>query len=148
MDEIVPAESSAYEDIKKARQHKRVGPPKGSANSKRGKEFFAAMKRAMARDLGDGNYRKGLNRIASRLVQAAMDGEQWAIQEIANRFDGKPTQPVERDEAPALTIFEGRVRLIPVVVDAVQQPTVIEHNSVASLPQSEDSTVTVVESKT
>jgi hypothetical protein len=35
-----------------------------------------------------------------------MQGEQWAIQEVANRFDGKPAQAVEHSGAVAQLTHE------------------------------------------
>ena len=128
-------ESSAYEEIKRAREVRKTGAPKGSQNHHKGKVWLASVKRAIAKGPGDGKFRKGLDKLAAQLVNAAMRGEQWAIQELGNRLDGKPTQPIERDDSQPLAIFEGRVRLIPVLVDAVQQPTVIEHNDVVDVPQ-------------
>ncbi len=36
-----------------------------------------------------------LEKVATVVVDAALAGEQWAIQEIANRMDGKPAQAFE-----------------------------------------------------
>jgi len=33
-----------------------------------------------------------LRRIAEKLVEAALDGQSWAIQQVADRIDGKPAQ--------------------------------------------------------
>lgn len=44
-----------------------------------------------------GRKTKKLRVILERLVSAAMDGEQWAIQEVLNRVDGKPAQLLGSD---------------------------------------------------
>lgn len=40
----------------------------------------------------------GLRKIADNLVKEALNGEQWAIREVADRLDGKPTTVVGGDE--------------------------------------------------
>lgn len=47
----------------------------------------------MAKRSGDsGGWRVSLEKICGKLVDAAEEGQAWAIQEIANRIDGKPAQ--------------------------------------------------------
>lgn len=70
-----------------------AGAPKGNHNCKGGKMFLQALKRELARATNE-NADAGLERVARGLVKAAFEGEPWAIQEIANRFDGKPAQSV------------------------------------------------------
>lgn len=70
-----------------------VGAPEGNSNSAKGKEWHLAIKRALARR-GEGDYRKGLDKVAEKVVMAAEDGDTQAWQDIANRFDGKPSQSV------------------------------------------------------
>lgn len=67
-----------------------AGAPKGNTNASKGKAFYSALRRALARKgkTVDG----GLNKVAGQLVAAALNGEQWAIKEIADRIDGKPAQ--------------------------------------------------------
>jgi hypothetical protein len=36
--------------------------------------------------------KRKLRRIAEKLVDAALDGQSWAIQQVADRIDGKPAQ--------------------------------------------------------
>jgi hypothetical protein len=92
-----------------------AGAPKGNTNSARGKAFTDALKRMIARR-GEGDaipYEGGLNKLAEVLVEEAIDNRQaWAMQEIANRLDGKPAQSVELtgDEDRPLTM--GIVRLV------------------------------------
>lgn len=70
------------------------GAPEGNNNSAKGKEWHQAIKRALARR-GEGDYRKGLDRIATKIVEAAEEGDSKAWQDIADRFDGKPKQQTE-----------------------------------------------------
>lgn len=69
-----------------------AGAPEGNQNAKKGKLFESALKRALAR--AGANVDGGLNDLCDQLVAAGMNGEQWAIKEIADRIDGKPAQSV------------------------------------------------------
>lgn len=78
----------------------RGGAPQGNDNATRGKEFRQSLTRAMAdRSAGKG-WRSTLDQIAAKLVDAGVAGQQWAIQEIANRIDGRPTQALEHSGVP------------------------------------------------
>lgn len=66
----------------------------GNQFGKSARDYEAGLKRALAR-IGKGSYADGINRVANRLVRAALKGQPWAIQEIGNRLDGKPTERVE-----------------------------------------------------
>jgi hypothetical protein len=64
----------------------------GNPNGRfRGEKFFTdALRLAVNQDDGAG-FRK-IRRIAEKLVEQAMAGEGWAIQQVADRLDGKPAQ--------------------------------------------------------
>jgi hypothetical protein len=64
------------------------GAQPGNANGRKGKEWFDALRKACVQ-------KEALPKIADVLIEKALAGEGWAIQEIANRFDGKPAQAVE-----------------------------------------------------
>lgn len=64
----------------------RGGQP-GNTNATKTKVWLQALERA-ARP-------KDLQEIAEMVVQQAKEGQQWAVQELANRLDGKPVQPLE-----------------------------------------------------
>lgn len=79
---------------------------KGNQYAVKAKEFEGALKRALVREDGS------LNRIATKLVKTAEEGEQWAIQMIADRLDGKPKQQTEvtgADGAPLFQAIERRI---------------------------------------
>lgn len=65
----------------------RSGNPGGKP---REKPFLDALKVALSAPDLDGTPK--LRRIAEGLVNAAIDGEAWAIQQVADRLDGKPLQ--------------------------------------------------------
>ncbi len=73
-----------------------MGAPYGNRNSAGGdrQQFRQALKRVLTRESGD-DVTSGLERIARKLVQAADDGESWAIREIIDRIDGKAVQSVD-----------------------------------------------------
>ena len=68
----------------------KVGAPKGNQNGSKGRIWRDALRKALARK--EGNVEKGLRAIADQVVNAAIEGEFWAIKEIAERMDGKPAQ--------------------------------------------------------
>lgn len=77
---------------------KRGGQP-GNSNATRGAEWRQAIKRALSHKSGK-DYRAGLDLIASQIVDAACEGDQWAIREIGDRIDGKPHQSLALGSDP------------------------------------------------
>lgn len=63
------------------------GNPTGQQKEKK---FTAALHRAIVQDDGE-----KLRRAAMALLDAAADGEAWAIDQLANRLDGRPSQAIE-----------------------------------------------------
>lgn len=70
-----------------------AGAPEGNNNVVKGKAWRMAIRNAVAHKYNS-TYSEGLAKIAAKLVDAAADGEQWAIKEIAEREDGKAAQGV------------------------------------------------------
>lgn len=70
-----------------------VGAPIGNQNARHGKLFQSAIKRALARKSNE-SVDKGLEEVATKLVDAAYLGEPWAIKEIGDRLEGKPAQAI------------------------------------------------------
>lgn len=70
------------------------------ADSKADKIWSAAVRRAVCRRLEnvEGKPQK-IERLADQLVEFAMEGNGWAVQEIGNRLDGKPAQAIQGNEA-------------------------------------------------
>jgi len=75
--------------------------PIGNKNAaKRRLPWQQALKRSLTRlsaDEGDESprYRKGLDRLADKVVAQALSGSKDAWMEIANRLEGKPGQSIE-----------------------------------------------------
>lgn len=69
-----------------------AGAPVGNQNAKNAKRWQYALRRALAR--AEGTIDSGLDKIADKVVTAAIAGERWAVEEVGNREDGKPAQAV------------------------------------------------------
>jgi hypothetical protein len=82
------------------------------------KIFTDALRLAVKREDGDTTK---LHRIAERLVAEALAGESWAIQQIADRLDGKPAQAIigGDDDDPAINLV---ARIERVIVDVAAKP--------------------------
>lgn len=65
------------------------GAPIGNTNGSKGRLFYEALRRELAL-----NDWARLRKAASKLADAAANGEPWAVAEVANRIDGKPAQSV------------------------------------------------------
>ena len=70
------------------------GAPVGNQNGKKGKLFYDALRVALVQE-----DRKKLRKITEKLVQAAEEGEPWAVKEIMDRMDGKPVNTTELTNA-------------------------------------------------
>jgi hypothetical protein len=66
------------------------GAPIGNQNGKKGKLFYNQLRVALVQE----DSRK-LRTIAQKLVDAAEQGEPWAIKEVIDRVDGKAVQSTE-----------------------------------------------------
>lgn len=76
-----------------------MAAPSGNQNAKKGKAWFDALRKECVQ-------RNALEDIAKVVVEKALAGEQWAIQEIGNRMDGKPAQALEHSGAVATLTHE------------------------------------------
>ena len=72
-----------------------AGAPEGNNNAAKGALFNTALKRALAR--AGKNVDGGLNKVCDMLIKAALDGEQWAVKEVADRIDGKAHQSITHE---------------------------------------------------
>lgn len=71
-----------------------AGAPIGNQNAANGKKWRAAIDRALDKTPRVAGL-EALDQIAKVLIAKALAGEQWAIDMIGNRLDGKPAQSVE-----------------------------------------------------
>ena len=74
---------------------------KGNQYARKAKDWENAIRRALDRYEGP-NVPSGtaLAKIADVVVQRALEGDQKAVEEIANRLDGKPSQSVTHGGDP------------------------------------------------
>lgn len=71
-----------------------IGAQPGNKNASKGAEWRQAIKRALAHKSGK-TYREGLDLVATKFIESASNGDAWAMKEIGDRIDGKPSQAVE-----------------------------------------------------
>ena len=70
------------------------GAQPGNDNATKGAECKQALKRALAHKSGQ-TFREGLDLVMTKYVEAACNGEPWAMRDIQDRLDGKPAQGLE-----------------------------------------------------
>jgi len=85
--------------------------PFGNENSAKGKEWTAALRRAMAHR-GEGDYRNTLLKIAKSVVERAEEGDVPSWREIADREDGKPTVTADVHVSGTLTTLLEEMRVV------------------------------------
>lgn len=88
------------------------GAPLGNQNARKGREWEQAIKRALAR-IGEGDFRRGLDRLADKLVKAAETDESAflrAIETVGDRIDGKPVTTLAGDSENPLRVIDATVR--------------------------------------
>lgn len=64
-----------------------AGAPIGNRNAQKGRIWNDSLRKAIAQDDG-----RRLRASIERLLNLASNGEPWAIKELADRLDGRPTQ--------------------------------------------------------
>lgn len=82
---------------------------KGNTHGSKGRLFDGALRRAIAQDDG-----KRLRAAAEQLLNAAAEGEPWAINTLADRLDGKAPQSVSvehKRDVEGLSLGELRDRI-------------------------------------
>lgn len=85
----------------------------GNKYAVKNREWFDAIRKQCVQ-------RKALDGIARVLVDKALEGEQWAVQEIANRYDGKPAQAIQLTGDPDNPITFSRIERV--IVENGYQP--------------------------
>lgn len=65
-----------------------MAAPPGNKFAAKGKAWFDALRKECVQ-------RDALAKLATVVVDQALAGERWAVEEIANRMDGKPAQSVQ-----------------------------------------------------
>lgn len=72
------------------------GGQKGNQNARKGKEWFDALRYALA-NYEDDDVKRGqaLKKIGKTLIAKALEGDMQAIKEIGDRIDGKAVQVID-----------------------------------------------------
>jgi hypothetical protein len=77
---------------------------KGQSGNLRGRPLnercFAALLRIAAAEADAATGKQNLRIVADKLMESAKPGESWAIQQLADRLDGKPQQTSSVSLAP------------------------------------------------
>jgi len=81
---------NANKDIKSDIDQSRSEKMQGNQNSKKGRLFHDQLRKVLIQDDA-----LKLRLIATKLVEAAEDGEAWAVREVIDRIDGKAIQATE-----------------------------------------------------
>lgn len=77
------------------------GAPLGNTNAAKGKMFYDQLRKIAVQNP------ERLRNVAETLFNAAELGEPWAVKELIDRFDGKPTQQTELTGADGESLLTG-----------------------------------------
>jgi len=78
-----------------------AGAPLGNSNAAKGKMFYDQLRKIAVQQPDR------LRSVAETLFLAAELGEPWAVKELIDRFDGKPTQQTELTGAEGAALLAG-----------------------------------------
>ena len=74
-----------------------MAAPKNPKGAKSDKLWRDALMRAVKRRAAGKDSPHELDEIATTCVKAAINGESWAVKEIGDRLDGRPSQTIAGD---------------------------------------------------
>lgn len=99
----------------------------GNKNALKAKLWLEALKRALGAE--GGTIGEGLDKIATKLIKFAMEGQPWAIEHLADRLDGKPRQTIDGKLEVEHTVVTGNAdslaeRVRQKARERTSQPTV------------------------
>lgn len=81
-----------------------AGAPIGNKNGAKGRQFLQALEMALDSKGGDKinpiGRMKPLVQMSERLIEKAVEGDGFALKEIADRLDGKPRQALDLGSQP------------------------------------------------
>lgn len=71
-----------------------AGAPRGNQNAAKGKQWLAAIERALEKR-SRVDRKAGLDALAGKLLEQCAEGNLVALKELGDRLDGKPSQSVD-----------------------------------------------------
>jgi len=74
---------------------------KGNDNARKGKLFYSQLRKVLVQEDS-----LKLRKIAEKLVEAAEEGEAWAVKEIMDRVDGKAHQSTSIEDAEGNNLLQ------------------------------------------
>jgi hypothetical protein len=77
-------------EIVESKNEKIAESMKGNQNAKKGRLFFDQLRKVLVQ-----NDALKLRQVTEKLVDAAIEGEPWAVKEVIDRMDGKAIQATE-----------------------------------------------------
>ena len=89
-------------DIKSDIDQSRSDKMQGNQNSKKGRLFYEQLRKVLIQEDA-----LKLRNIATKLVEAAEEGEAWAVREVIDRIDGKAIQATEISGPDGAEIVKG-----------------------------------------
>ena len=89
-------------DIKSDIDQSRSDKMQGNLNAKKGRLFYEQLRKVLIQDDA-----LKLRLIATKLVEAAEEGEAWAVREVIDRIDGKAIQATEISGPDGAEIVKG-----------------------------------------
>ena len=102
------------------------GGQPGNKCAAKGAQWRQAIRKALAK-YADANgdkvsAKRGLELVAEKFVEAAAAGEPWAMKELGDRIDGKPSQGVELSGPAGGPIEAVEWSILPVVpIDRIDE---------------------------
>ena len=79
---------------------------KGISGNPGGKSKYKIYSDALRVEVNRIDNRRKINALAEELVSCALAGEGWAFNEIGDRLEGKPMQPIEHSDTDDRTSIE------------------------------------------
>lgn len=103
-----------------------AGAPRNNINATKGSQWRQAIRKALAKyadEQGDkAKASRGLELVARKFIEAAAAGEPWAMKELGDRIDGKPSQGVELSGPAGGPIEAVEWSILPVVpIDRIDE---------------------------
>lgn len=89
-----------------------MAAPVGNQNAAKGRRWRNAIEKALERR-SKASGQEALVELADKLLEAAENGEAWALRELGDRYDGKPAQAfVGGDEDDNPIRVTGNINLV------------------------------------